>query len=112
MGSKTIDPPSRSGKGGRGVRLEPPAEPRGRQECRCDMASQLEQYTTDHRYLLDAVRQKAGIADPVAVELDEFYVPLLKAARRGELLSLDGVLVRDWDPDNRRISPGFQLGLR
>ena len=76
------------------------------------MASQLEQYTADHRYLLDAVRQKAGIADPVAVELDEFYVPLLKAARRGELLPLDGVLVRDWDPDNRRISPGFQLGLR
>src|SRR5262249_46510837 len=44
--------------------------------------------------------------------LDEFYVPLLRSARRGELFPIDGVLVRDWDPDNRRVNPGVQLGLR
>src|SRR5258707_3158539 len=52
------------------------------------------------------------MAEPVAVELDEFYVPLLKAARRGALLPIDGVLVRDWDPDNRRTAPGLQIGMR
>jgi hypothetical protein len=76
------------------------------------MTSQLKQYTADHRYLLEVVAQQAGLAEPVAVELDEFYVPLLKAARKGDLLPIDGVLIRDWDPDNRRIAPGFQLGLR
>src|SRR5436853_6181786 len=75
------------------------------------MTSQLKQYTADHRYLLELVTQQTGLAEPVAVELDEFYVPLLKAARKGTLLPIDGVLVRDWDPDNRRIAPGFQLGM-
>src|SRR5260370_34184171 len=76
------------------------------------MTSPLQQYTADHRYLLDVVSAQAGLVEPVAVELDEFYVPLLKAARKGALLPVDGVLVRDWDPDNRRIAPGFQLGMR
>ena len=76
------------------------------------MTSQLKQYTADHRYLLDLVTQQTGMAEPVAVELDEFYVPLLKIAKKGALLPIDGVLVRDWDPDNRRIAPGFQLGMR
>jgi cell division protease FtsH len=76
------------------------------------MTSQIEQYTADHRYLLEQVARNAGIADPVAVELDEFYIPLLRAAQKGALLPIDGVLVRDWDPDNRRIAPGFQLGMR
>jgi hypothetical protein len=76
------------------------------------MTSPLQQYTADHRYLLDVVSTQAGLVEPVAVELDEFYVPLLKAARKGALLPVDGVLVRDWDPDNRRIAPGFQLGMR
>jgi cell division protease FtsH len=76
------------------------------------MVSQLKQYTADHRYLLEVVARQAGFAAPVAVELDEFYAPLLKAARKGELLPVDGVLVRDWDPDNRRLQPGVQLGMR
>jgi hypothetical protein len=76
------------------------------------MSSQLKQYTADHRYLLEIVSQQAGLAEPVAVELDEFYVPLLKAARKGDLLPIDGVLVRDWDPDNRHTNPGFQIGMR
>ena len=68
----------------------------------------LEQYAADHRYLLAAAGRQAGFADPVAVHLDEFDAPLLKAARRGPVLPLNGVLVRDWDPDDRRTSPGVQ----
>src|ERR1051326_2246658 len=76
------------------------------------MGSQLKQYAADHRYLLDVAARAAGFTEPVAVQLDEFYEPLIKTARRGELLPLDGVLVRDWDPDNRRTDPGCQIGMR
>ncbi len=76
------------------------------------MTRALKNYTAEHRYLLDVVRAQAGIANPVVINLDEFAVPLLKAARKGELLPIDGVLVRDWCPDNRKLTPGVQLGLR
>lgn len=76
------------------------------------MISELKQYTADHRYLLEVVRREAKFDDPVVVILDEFADPVLKAARKGPMLPIDGVMVRDWDPDNRRTDPGIQLGLR
>jgi hypothetical protein len=76
------------------------------------MKSPLQHYTEDHHRLLEAVARQAGIADPVAIDLDDFTVPLMRVARKGELLPIDGVLVRDWDPDNRRVYPGLRLGLR
>jgi hypothetical protein len=76
------------------------------------MATPLQQYAADHRRLLEAAGRAAGFADPVAVELDEFETPLLKAARRGPPLPLDGVLVRDWDPDDRRSDLGVRIGMR
>lgn len=76
------------------------------------MISPLKNYTADHRFLLDQVRRHAGLADPIAVQLDDFEAPLLKAARKGLLLPIDGVLVRDWDPDCRRSEPGINLGMR
>ncbi len=76
------------------------------------MSSHLKDYAADHRYVLDTIARQAGFAAPVAIDLDEFYAPLVKAARKGAILPLDGVLVRDWDPDNRRFNPGVQLGLR
>jgi cell division protease FtsH len=72
----------------------------------------LTQYAADHRRLLDSAGQALGFADPVSVDMDEFYTPLVKAARRGALLPLDGVLVRDWDTDNRRAGPGVRIGMR
>lgn len=76
------------------------------------MHSELKQFTADHRYLLEQAGRAAGLADPVAIELDQFYEPLLKRAKRCELLPVDGVLVRDWEPNNRRMQPGTQLGMR
>jgi cell division protease FtsH len=76
------------------------------------MKTALQQYADDHRHLLDAAGRQMGFADPVAVDMDEFYAPLVKAARRRELVPLDGVLVRDWDPDNRHTQPGVQIGMR
>src|SRR5262249_18784260 len=72
----------------------------------------LRHYGADRRYLLDRAARDAGLAGPPPVHLDAFYVPPLKACRRKELLPIDGVLVRDWDPDNRSINPGVQLGMR
>lgn len=76
------------------------------------MKTPLQHYTEDHRHLLEVAARQANIVDPVAVDLDDFTVPLMRAARKGELLPVDGVLVRDWDPDNRRVYPGLRLGMR
>jgi hypothetical protein len=76
------------------------------------MSTPLQQYAADHRFLLETAGRQMGFADPVAVDMDDFYAPLIKSARRGALLPLEGVLVRDWDPDNRRMSTGVQIGLR
>jgi hypothetical protein len=76
------------------------------------MASSARQFAADHRYLLEVTARRAGMQSPVAVDLDEFAEPLLKKARKRELLPIDGVLVRDWDPDNRRIQPGTPMGIR
>jgi cell division protease FtsH len=76
------------------------------------MHSKIDQYTADHRRLLDVVAREAGFADPVALNLAEFYPALLRRARRGRLVPVEGVFVRDWGPDNRRTSPGFEIGIR
>jgi len=76
------------------------------------MESQIKQYAADHRYLLDIVARQAGFTNPIALDLDEFYVPLVKAAKRRQILPIEGVLVRDWDPDNRQTNPGMQIGMR
>jgi hypothetical protein len=76
------------------------------------MMSQLKNYTADHRFLLEVIARQVGFEAPVAIDLDEFHAPLLKAARKGPLLPVEGVLVRDWDPDNRRLHAGIQLGMR
>ncbi|HEV3205122.1 MAG TPA: ATP-binding protein [Gemmataceae bacterium] len=72
----------------------------------------LRQVTGDHRYVLEVVARQAGFTSPVAVNLDDFYTPLVKMSRKGAILPIDGVLVRDWCPENRRLSPGLQLGMR
>jgi len=74
--------------------------------------SNLQAYAADHRLLLEQVSRAAGLVDPVVIDLDEFYEPVLRHAIKGALLPIEGVLIRDWDPDNRRIYPGVQLGCR
>jgi hypothetical protein len=72
----------------------------------------LQQSFQDHRFLLAEAGRLAGIDDPVAIEPDVFLTPLLTHARRGPVLPIDGVLVRDWDPHGRRTSLGVYLGAR
>ena len=72
----------------------------------------LQRFVADHTFILDAVAKAAGLTDPVAVDLDEFFSPLLGQAKRGPVVPLAGVLIRDWDPDGRRYSPGLRFGAR
>ena len=72
----------------------------------------LEQYTADHRDLLDEVAKAAGITDPVAFVPSGLYYPLLQNATRGGLLPIDGLLVRDWIGVSRKFWPGVQFGAR
>ncbi len=74
--------------------------------------TELRRFAADHRHLLRVAAKAAGFAAPVAVDLDEFSAPVVKAARKVRLVPVDGVLVRDWDPDNRRTNPGINLGMR
>ena len=76
------------------------------------MPTRIEQFAADHRFLLDIVARQAGFADPLVIDLDDFYHPLVKQAKRRELLPIEGVLVRDWDPDGRQTNPGVQIGMR
>ena len=72
----------------------------------------LQQYAADHRYLLEQVARQTGLEDLVVVDLDQFYEGVMKAARKKGLFTIEGVMVRDWAPENRRLYPGIQLGAR
>jgi cell division protease FtsH len=76
------------------------------------MMSELKSYAADHRYLLEQAARAAGFTQPIALDMDEFYSPLVRASIRRELVPIDGVLIRDWDPDSRRTNPGVQMGMR
>jgi len=76
------------------------------------MRTPFEQYTADHRALLEATAKAAGLVDPVAVQLDAYFHPLLTKATRGALVPVDGVLIRDWDTDHRKVWPGLKFGIR
>ena len=72
----------------------------------------LQEYAADHRYLLDQIAKQVGLDDPVVIDLDEYYEPIVRRAKKIGIFPIEGVLIRDWDPDNRRVFPGIQLGVR
>src|SRR5947209_1707851 len=72
----------------------------------------LAQVTADHRQLVEAAARAAGIADPVAVDLDDYQYVILQNAVRGPFVPLDGVMIRAWDRSWVRHFPGTRFGLR
>ena len=62
--------------------------------------------------LIAQAARALGAGDVIAFAPDEFTEPLLKAATRGPVLPIEGVLIRNWDRDNRRTMPGVAVGLR
>src|SRR5437764_13819358 len=73
--------------------------------------SPLQQYAAEHRLLLDVIAREGGIVEPVAVNLGEFQEPLTRKARKGKLIPVEGVLVRDWNPGSREYE-GIDVGIR
>jgi cell division protease FtsH len=76
------------------------------------MPTPLELSAADQKYLLDATAKAAGIEDPVAVQLDAYFHPVLTKATRGAFVPIDGVLIRDWDRDHVKTWPGIKFGIR
>lgn len=68
--------------------------------------------TGDHRELVAAAAQAAGISDPVAIDLDEFRHPILRHARRGPFVPVQGVLIRTWGRSHPWFWPGITFGVR
>jgi len=76
------------------------------------MPTRIEQYAADHRFLLDLVARQAGFSDPIALDLDDFYLPWSRKRNAANCLPIEGILIRDWDPDTRQTNPGVQIGMR
>jgi hypothetical protein len=72
----------------------------------------LAQYTQDARRIVEVAAAAGGMSDPVAFDPDEFTDPLLGRSARGRFVPIDGVFVRDWDPEWRRLWPGMNFGIR
>lgn len=72
----------------------------------------LQSYTVDHRELLAAATRATGLADLIAVNLDDFQNSLLRYSQRGPVLPLNGLLIRDWDRDFKHYWPGVKFGIR
>jgi cell division protease FtsH len=72
----------------------------------------LFQVSSDYRELVQAAASAAGIADPIAVVLDEFEDPILRQARRGPFIPIHGMFVRDWDRTLPREFSGTKFGIR
>src|SRR5262245_32989249 len=72
----------------------------------------LEEYTSNHRDLLDAIAKATGMSDPVAFVASGLYYPLLRNAVRGGLLPINGVLTRDWVRSGRTYYPCVRFGIR
>ncbi|HSQ58063.1 MAG TPA: ATP-binding protein [Gemmata sp.] len=74
--------------------------------------SPLATYVADHPRLVAAAAHAAGIANPLAFAPSTYLYYLLKAAIRGPLVPLEGVLVRDWLTGGRHYWPGTKFGVR
>ena len=76
------------------------------------MTLRIGDYAADHRYLVEAAGRAAGLVDPVAFDPSYYRYYLLRKAVRGELLPLDGAVVREWETGGRTHSAGAHFGLR
>ena len=72
----------------------------------------LQQLAADHQFLLAAVADATGLADPVAFDPAGFLYPLLKNSTRGPRLPLAGTLIHHWSRSHPWYYPGVRFGAR
>lgn len=76
------------------------------------MPTPLEQYSADHRFLIDAAARAAGLTDPIAFNAKGHVYSLVGAAVRGPLVPIDGALVHQWTTGGRLYWPTTSFGIR
>lgn len=76
------------------------------------MPTLLQDYATDHAFLVKAAAAAAGLADPVPFNPRGHIHNLLTYSVRGPLVPLGDVLLRDWMTGGRHYWPGTQFGIR
>jgi hypothetical protein len=76
------------------------------------MTLALQQLTADHRDLVRACGEALGVVDPIAFDPSEFHESLVKGARRGPFIPLNGMMIRDWDRSSPRSDRGATFGVR
>ncbi|MCU0705030.1 MAG: ATP-binding protein [Fimbriiglobus sp.] len=69
-------------------------------------------YQADFHALLRAAADAAGIADPVAIDAEEFEEALLETAIPGPVRPIDGVLLRRWEMNRGKTSSPVHYGCR
>ena len=58
------------------------------------------------------LRGAGDLADPIAVDFDDFAGPIMRHSRKGDMVPIEGVLIREWSTSSRRESPHVRLGMR
>lgn len=71
----------------------------------------LQSYTADHRALVEAAAKAANLTDPVAFVAGGYVYGLVGNAVRGELVPLEGALVRQW-VTRSKFYPATTFGVR
>jgi cell division protease FtsH len=71
----------------------------------------LSTYTADHKFLVQAAAEAAGLTDPVAFNAGGYVYALVGNAKRGPLVPLDGALVRQWTT-RAKYYPNTTFGVR
>jgi len=69
-------------------------------------------FSMDFQTLVARAAAAGGFADPVAVDFDEFAGPIMRNARKGRPLPVNGVMIREWSASSRSESPRVRLGMR
>lgn len=71
----------------------------------------LSTYAADHKFLVEAAAKAANLTDPVAFSAGGYVYSLVGNAIRGQLLPLDGALVRQW-VTRSKFYPATNFGIR
>ena len=72
----------------------------------------LADYAADHRFMVEAAAQAAGLTDPVAFSPGAHLFPLISSSVRGPLVPIDGALLRQWITGARTYWPSARFGIR
>ena len=76
------------------------------------MPTLIQNYSTDHAFLLRAAADAAGLTDPVPFNPRGYLHNLMWYGVRGPLKPIGDVLLRDWITKSRTYYAGTQFGIR